>query len=131
MKIRKRKEFLVDTDILINHLKKSPVEGPSYLVKLMQKGICFTTVLNATEVFLKCKNQKEEFYAKSMLSALKVLGIPARYSLFLDQYSIKSVNTRDALFMVTAKINKIDIITLKLETYQLINIPVIHPDKIL
>lgn len=124
------KEFLVDTRILIEHLKKSPDEEESYLVKLMQKGMCFTTVLNAAEVFLKCKSKKEKYFAKSMLSALKVLGIPARYSLYVNEYSDKNTSLKDAFFMVTASMNKIDIITLNPKKYQSNKSAVLHPDDL-
>lgn len=43
------KQILVDTDILIDHLITT--EKESTLIKLMTKYDCYTTVINATEVY--------------------------------------------------------------------------------
>lgn len=43
-------EFLVETDILLEHLTKNK-SSESHLEKAMTRGICFTTVLDGSELF--------------------------------------------------------------------------------
>lgn len=129
--MKNRTEFLVDTDVLYEHLNKKVESGRSYLVQLMTKGLCFTTVLNAAELMLEAKTQKKADNVKFLLSALKVLGIHPRYSLMIDQISSHTKNLRDALFLVTAQINKLDILTLDSGRYNSEKIKIFHPDEVL
>lgn len=129
--MKNRTEFLVDTDVLYEHLNKKVESGRSYLVHLMTKGLCFTTVLNAAELMLDAKTLRKTDSVKSLLSALKVLGIHPRYSLMIDKISTDIKNLRDALFLVTAQINKLDIITLNSGRYNSDKIKIFHPDQVL
>lgn len=124
-------EFLIDTDILQHHLMSDPDSEKSYLVELMQKGICFTTVLNAAELMLSSKNNEEEFHVKSLLSSLKVLGFHSRYCLSINQLHNKIHGLRDSLFLVTAEINKLNIISLNRTNYESEKIKILHPDQLL
>lgn len=119
-------KYLIETDILIQHLTtKNPSD--SYLVNLMQKGICFTSVLNASEILLHSNSDYEIKKIKELLYAIKVLGIPSRYSLLIPDYSHKFNNIRDALFCILAQMNKLTIITLKPKKYSSIKVSSIHP----
>lgn len=122
-------EFLIDTDVLMEHLIQKKEAGFSALVKLMLRGLCFTTVINAAEVILNSNDEEEEFYSKSLLSALKVLGIHSRYSLNVKKIKIKHPDLRDSLFLVTAEVNKLNVITFNLDKYQSDKINIIHPDS--
>ncbi len=44
-------KFLIETDVLADHLITDS-KTESYLIKLMKSGICFTSVLNASELYL-------------------------------------------------------------------------------
>jgi hypothetical protein len=119
-------KYLIETDILIQHLTtKNPFD--SYLVKLMQMGICFTSVLNASEILLHSNSDYEIKKIKELLFAIKVLGIPSRYSLLIPDHSNRFNNTRDALFYILAQMNKLTIITLKPKKYSSIKVSSIHP----
>ncbi|MFO7525228.1 MAG: hypothetical protein R6W68_07215 [Ignavibacteriaceae bacterium] len=130
MEKKSKIEFLLDTDILFDHLCCDPSSGNSYLVTLIQNGLCFTTVINAAELMMKAKNSEEEFHIKSLLSALKVLGIHSRYSLSVNHLNEKIRGLRDSLFIVTAEINKLDIVTLDGSRYGSDKIKILHPDNL-
>lgn len=117
-------EFLLDTDVIQEHLVSG---SSSILVELLQRGLGFTTVLNAAEIMLKCNSLEDEYSAKSVLSALKILGIHSRYSLSVNKISQEIKSLRDVLFVVTAEINKINIVTLKPERYQSDKVKILSP----
>lgn len=123
-------EYLIDTDVLFEHLTKNPISGESSLIRLMKNGICFTTVLNAAEVMMKNKNYDQEIVIKSLLSALKVLGIHSRYCLGINQLAAGNNGLRDSLFVVTAEINKLDIITFDVNRYKSGKIGIYNPDQL-
>jgi predicted nucleic acid-binding protein len=81
-------EYLIDTDVLFEHLIKRQIDGDSFLIRLMKKGLCFTTVLNAAELMLKSTDGEQEKSIRSLLSALKVLGIHSRYCLNVNTLSL-------------------------------------------
>lgn len=121
-------EFLIDTDIIANHFTKPKEEGNSDLVNLMQLGMCFTTVLNASELMLSAKSEEDKFNIKSVLSALKVLGLNARYSLYVNHGKDIKLSSRDALFLVVAELNKLNIVAYTPEKYYSDKIKIFHPD---
>ena len=124
-----KNEFLIDTDILIDHLEDQS-EGLSILQKGMITGICFTTVLNSAELYFSVKNEKERKIVDNLLNALKILGLNSRYSLVVDQFSGNVNSVRDALFCSVAKNSKLPILTKNLERYKKSGIEIITPDKI-
>jgi len=77
----------------------------------MANGICFTTVLNASELLFSVTNKFEKNTIISLLSAIKVLGLHSRYSLSVDEFIGKVNNLSDAIFCVVAKLNKLPILT--------------------
>ena len=121
-------EYLIDTDIIYEHLVSG---SSSVLVELLQIGLGFTTVLNAAEIMLKCKSAEDEYSAKSVLSALKVLGIHSRYSLSVNKISPEIKSLRDALFIVTAEVNKIDIVTLNPKRYLSDRVKILAPSDLI
>ena len=123
------KKFLLDTDILSDHLIRGR-KNTSSLIELMQKGICYTTVLNASELLFFTESDEEIVYIKKVLNALKVLGLHSRYSLSVSMY-IGKVNTiRDALFSVVADINKLPIVTFDNNRYINTSLKIIHPQDL-
>jgi predicted nucleic acid-binding protein len=70
-------KYLLDTDVIVDYLTSNE---NNYLMNLMQTGICFTTVLNASELLAVCKEDNENLQ-RSVLDSLKVLGLHSRYAL--------------------------------------------------
>jgi predicted nucleic acid-binding protein len=120
-------KYLLDTDILVDYVTSNDM---NYLINLMQKGICFTTVLNAAELLAACKNDEEQSTVRSVLDSVKVLGLHSRYALSIPEFSDKTENVRDALFTVVASVNKLPIVTLNSERYKKTNLKIIHPQEV-
>ena len=120
-------KYLLDTDILVDYVTANEMY---YLINLMQKGICFTTVLNAAELLAACKNDEEQSAVRNVLDAIKVLGLNSRYALSITEFSEKAGSIRDALFSVVASINKLPIVTLNKERYRKTNLKIIHPQEV-
>ncbi len=125
----KQPEYLIETDILIEHLTHSQKGSESILEKLMQKGICFTSVINASELLFSVKNDEEKENVVKLLSSLKVLGLNSRYSLYVSGLDKKLKNSRDSLIFVLAKLNKLKIVTCEKNKYVKItkHVTVINP----
>lgn len=107
----KQPEYLIETDILIEHLTHNRTDTESVLEKLMQKGVCYTSAINASEVLFHINNDDEKENAVRLLSSLKVLGINSRYSLNISGLKSKLVSSRDSLIFILAKMNKLKIVT--------------------
>ena len=56
-------------------------------MNLMQTGICFTTVLNASEMLAACKDENENSAVRSVLDSMKVLGLHQRYALSVPEFA--------------------------------------------
>lgn len=123
-------EYLIDTDVLEEHLIGGLKGEGSYLEALLQSGICFSTVLNAAELLRKAYSEREENLILNVLSALKILGLHARYSLLIPKYSKRVKNINDALFCVVADFNKLPIVTLNKVKYRNSNLTILHPRQI-
>ena len=120
-------KYLLDTDILVDYVTSNDM---NYLINLMQKGICFTTVLNAAELLAACKNDEEQSAVRNVLDAIKVLGLNSRYALSITEFSEKTGSVRDALFSVVASMNKLPIVTFNKERYRKTNLKIIHPQEV-
>jgi predicted nucleic acid-binding protein len=120
-------KYLLETDVLVDYLTSNK---NNYLLKLMQTGVCFTTVLNASELLAFCKNEKETNAVRSVLDSLKVLGLHSRYALSVQEFADKTESIRDALFAVVSRINKLPVVTLNTERYKNSNLKIIHPQEV-
>jgi len=120
-------KFLLETDVLVDHLTS---DKNSYLLKLMQTGICFTTVLNASEMLAACKDETEKSAVRSVLDSLKVLGLHSKYALSVPEFSDKTSNIRDSLFAVVSLINKLPIVTMNGDRYKKTDLKIIHPKEV-
>ena len=123
-------EFLVETDILVEHLVQNDVPVFSDLELAMSKGICFTTAINASEIYFRCTNEKEKNAVDSVMQAVKVLGIHPRYSLNISDFFNKVASTRDAMICSLAKINKLPILTAQISKYKDSGIKIISPKEL-
>lgn len=124
----KKKEYLIDTDILVNHL--STDDETSMLEKLMMSGLCFTSAINASELYFNAENENIKVQMDKLLRAVKVLGIHSRYSLDVFSFNRSTENFRDALFSVVAKKNNLIICTTNKERYSKTGIEVLDPNEI-
>ncbi|MBV6419835.1 MAG: hypothetical protein DAHOPDDO_01060 [Ignavibacteriaceae bacterium] len=120
-------KFLLETDVLVDYLTSGE---NNYLINLMQSGICFTTVLNASELLAACNDDSEKYSVRSVLDSLKILGLHSRYALSIPEYSGKTESLRDSLFAVVSQINKLPIVTLNKERYKKTNLKIIHPQEL-
>lgn len=116
-------KFLLDTDILGEHLALRDERGNSVWESLVSQGICFTTVLNATELFLKASNKQENDAVLAALSAIHVLGVHQRYALLTGELREITENPRDLLFLSVAAANKLPIVTFRPERYGAYAVP--------
>ncbi len=111
-------QYLVDTDVLYNHLVHTNKKKRSFLTRLMIKGECFTTVLNASELFFSAKTEEHKLAVKKLLYAIKVLGLNSRYSLEIPLYNNMFRNYNDCLFYIVALKNNLVIATNSPEKYK-------------
>lgn len=93
----------MDTDVLRHNLKQSDSSG---IVKKCRESFeCFTSVINASEIFEHCRTKSEIEKAKISFSGINILGIPFRYSLGISEIIKKikkrriRISLRDAVVM--------------------------------
>lgn len=123
------KNFLIDTDVLYDHLIHKNEKTISFLTSLMTKGECFTTVMNASELYFSAKTEEQKIAIKKLLYALKVLGLNSRYTLDIPQYSDKFSNYRECLFYIVAEKNNLIIATNSPAKYKVGKVKVISKSK--
>lgn len=121
-----KKEYLIETDILVGHLVNGGTEK-SPLEKAMESGNCFTTVVNSSEIYFAVETEEEKDAVDCLMQAISVLGFHARYSLSVQEFSGKVKSVRDALICATAKINKLPILTGDKNKYSSTGIKIIEP----
>jgi len=109
-------DYLVDTGILLDHVC-SVNNKRTVLEKVMRERVCYTTVLNAAELFFAAESVNEKDVVRKLLNAIKVLGTPAKYSIYVNDFFGKVSNMNEALFCVTAKLNKLTILTFDKNKY--------------
>ncbi|MEO8447809.1 MAG: hypothetical protein ABI528_09955 [bacterium] len=83
-------EIFLDTDIFIDSSKKTHTPPVNAVLEkcLLLFDTCFTSVINASEIFAMCKNAAELENAKNLLVNVAILGIPFRYSLRISEVNI-------------------------------------------
>jgi len=128
--MKKIPKYLLETDVLLEYLVLYEFDKESYLIKLMQKGICFTSVLNASELFMFANSDYEKEKVRDLLNALKVLGLHSRYSLSIPNCMNNFKNIRDALFYILAEQNRLSIVSLNPEKYSGLSVKSVHPNTI-
>jgi predicted nucleic acid-binding protein len=121
-------KVFLETDVLTEYLTKKHKD--SILLELMQNSICFTSVINASELFIAAGNESQNDTVQKLLTGLKVIGIHSRYSLLINKYSSLVNTVRDALICVLAEYNKLPIVTYKKERFIKTRLTLIDPKKI-
>ena len=128
--MKKIPKYLLDTDVLLEYLVLYEVDKESYLIKLMQKGICFTSVLNTSELFMFANSDYEKEKVRDLLNTLKILGLHSRYSLSIPNCMDNFKNIRDALFYILAEQNRLSIVSLNPEKYSGLSVKSVHPTTV-
>jgi predicted nucleic acid-binding protein len=123
-------EFLVETDIIVDHLTQEDQSVISNLELAMSSGICFTSVITASELYFIYNEETERKSVDYVIYALKVLGIHPRYSLNISDFFNKVATTRDALVCSLAKNNKLPILTNDLTRFEKSGIKIISPNQL-
>ncbi|MCX7797994.1 MAG: PIN domain-containing protein [Melioribacter sp.] len=126
--MKEKEHFLIETDILIEHLVHNENDF-SDLEVAMINGICFTTVINAAELYFNATDE-ERYAVDNLFKALKVLGLNSRYSLNISEFFNKVATVRDALICTVAKINKLTILTNDINKYKHSGLVIIHPKNL-
>ena len=76
MGLRTKSELFIDTDVIASHL-----EGKTeLLLKAASSFTCYTSVINASEIFSISSNEDFLQKCKKAFLGLNMLGIPYRYS---------------------------------------------------
>ena len=125
-----KREFLIETDILKEHLVHSDKSTLSDLELAMTLGVCYTTVINSSEIFFASVDDKESEIFVDMMKSLKVLGLNARYSLNISDFFNKVATVRDALICSVAKHNNLPIFTAQIEKYKDCGLEIINPNQL-
>ena len=124
------RKFLIESDIIISHFTQENIEAPSDLIKLMQTGICFTTVINAAELLFEAANDHQKEIVLKVLNSFKVLGLNSRYALKIPEYKNQAKTLRDILILMTAKTNNLPIVTYQKSKYSLSDAEIYNPEEI-
>lgn len=73
------KGVLVETDLIAEFLTAGS-DGPSLLRRLLEVITCYTTFLNAAEIYSAARDDEERRTVERALFGLKILGASARYA---------------------------------------------------
>jgi predicted nucleic acid-binding protein len=109
-------QLLIETDILAEYLTAAP--GASRLRQALRQSVCYTTMLNALELFRASANDKQREAILSMLYVVRVLGFNARYAQPFAELAaeIKTlshirISDREAMILGMARASKLTILT--------------------
>ena len=111
-------QFLIETDVLREYLIAG--KGKETLLrKALSKGVCYTTMYNALELFRAAKTKEDSDAILQMLMVVRVLGFNARYAqnfsaatAEIEKQTGLSVTLRESMMIGMAKISKLSIVTI-------------------
>lgn len=101
-------EVFLDTDVYLKHLQGNE---DSVLLKCLSIFDCFTSVINASEVFAECETKEQEENAKQAFFGSGVLGVPYKYSHTIGKLLKQKVNYRDALMLTIVIETKLPLVS--------------------
>lgn len=101
-------EIFLDTDVYLKHLNG---DNDSVLLKCLSLFDCYTSVINASEVFAECKTKEQEEIAKQAFFGSGVLGIPYKYSHTIGKLLKQNINYRDAMMLTIVIETKLPIVS--------------------
>lgn len=101
-------EVFLDTDVYLKHLYG---DKDSVLLRCLSLFDCYTSVINASEVFAQCSSKQQEENAKQAFFGSGVLGIPYKYSHTIGKLLKQELNYRDAYMMAMIIETKLPIVS--------------------
>ncbi len=76
--------ILVETDIIVEYLTAGPGDTP-LLRQLLESVMCYTTFLQAAEIYSAAQDEDEHRTVERALFGLKILGASSRYAKTIAQ----------------------------------------------
>ncbi len=128
--MKPEKKFLIDTDVIYDHITHKNDSGSSELIKIMQIGICFTTVINAAELLYSSENENQKNVILKVLNSFKVLGLNSRYALKISDLKTGTTTLRDTLILTVGVLNNLPIVTYQKSRYADVGIEILNPSEI-
>ncbi|MFZ1323232.1 MAG: hypothetical protein WAT71_16870 [Ignavibacteria bacterium] len=83
--MKSKYEIFLDTDIILNESVDGTLQENDLLSKCLKLFVCYTSVINASEIFSRCINKTELDNVKNFFSGINILGIPFRYSVKIGE----------------------------------------------
>lgn len=122
--------YLIDTDVLVDHLKAVP-EAISALKRLIARGKLFCSVINEAEV-LAGMREDEKDKVGALFDALNPLGVTREIAQLTGKYRREykkshGVQISDALIAATASVHNLVLITLNERHFPMAKITVEVP----
>lgn len=114
-------QFLIETDILNDYLMHRSSDGePSLLRQALAQATCYTTMINAMELFASATDQKSRDAVMNLLMVVRVLGFSARYAepfaalgKRIEQEKNLVLSQRELMILAMAEISKLTVVTHK------------------
>ena len=110
-------QLLIETDVLADCLLAAPGEQ-SMLREALQTHVCYTTMLNALELFRAATDSTERALVLQLLHLVRVLGFNARtaepYSELaeeIERTTGQRISDRDIMILGMARASKLAILT--------------------
>ncbi len=110
-------QFLIETDVLREYLVAKG-SGQTVLRNALSRGVCYTTMYNALELFRAAHNKEESDAVMQMLMCVRVLGFNSRFAQSfadmakeVEEKNGITLSQREAMIIGMAKASKLSIIT--------------------
>jgi predicted nucleic acid-binding protein len=110
-------QFLIETDVLREYLISSK-SGESFLRKALATGVCYTTMLNALELFRAADTKEATDAVMQLLMVVRVLGFNSRYAQTfakmadeIEAKTGKNLTDREVMIVGMATTSKLTILT--------------------
>lgn len=85
--MKSKYEIFIDTDVLSMNAntEKGTLTETDLLSKCLKLFVCYTSVINASEMFSMYSNKSELDHVKNSFTGINILGIPFRYSIKIGE----------------------------------------------
>jgi len=110
-------QFLVETDVLTEYLV-APAGEATTLRKALAQGVCYTTMINALELFRAAATKEESDAVMQILLVVRVLGFNSRYAETfagiareIEAETAQHLSEREVMIVGMARVSKLSILT--------------------
>ncbi len=128
------KSLLIDSDVLIDHLRKEKKAINFLTYEIEKKSLLFTSVINRVEILAGMRKGEEEIINNlfEIISPIDVdVTIADRTGEYLRKFSKSHVlNIGDAIIAATAKEMELKLVTRNIKHYPMDDIEIIQPYQI-